>query len=242
MSKKYIAAIICLVLALTLVAPVFGATAAQPSAAAEKDSSAITAFRASYDGSPAHALVGRAIWYMKYGYMVYGHQKYPQTGYIDCSNFVSLVYKDFGYQVTSAARKYNTVGQRVNGVYVCHKKGSTTRHILCGTENLRPGDIFTFWKTDSNGKRYIGHVAIYIGKLNGKPTIIHTVKGYPTAIGTTNDFTWWYGHRFNDVRRVLGNSAYRPGTKYSDNGPVIPNRYQMKSGPVVKPPSLPQGF
>lgn len=245
MSKKYIATIISLVLALTLLFPVAGTLAAQPSAAAtatEKDSSTVAAFRAGYDRSPAQALVGRAIWYMKYGHMVYGHPKYPQTGYIDCSNFVSLVYKDFGYQITSAARKYNTVGQRVNGVYVGHKKGSSTRHILYGTENLQPGDIFTFWKTDSKGKRYIGHVAIYMGELNGKPTIIHTVKGHPTAIGITNDFTWWYGHHFNDVRRVLSSSAYRPGTKYTDNGPVIPNRYQMKPGPVVMPSSLSRGF
>jgi cell wall-associated NlpC family hydrolase len=206
------------------------------------DLPAVEAFREIYNDSPAHALVARAIWYMKYGYMVYGHQKYWDTGYIDCSNFVSLVYKDFGYNITSAARKYNTVGTAVSGVYAKRQPGSSKKYMLAGTEKLKPGDIITFWKEDSNGKRYIGHVAIYMGKLNGKPTIIHTVKGYPTAIGTTDSFTYWYGEHFNGVRRVLSSSAYSPKTKYSDNGPVIPAKYQMKTGPVIMPAKLPGGF
>jgi hypothetical protein len=69
------------------------------------------AFRANYT-IVGPAMVERAVWYMENGYMVYGHTKYAATGYIDCSNFVSLVIiKIFGYSVTSAARNYNTVGQ-----------------------------------------------------------------------------------------------------------------------------------
>ncbi|HBQ25864.1 MAG TPA: hypothetical protein DD791_05685 [Syntrophomonas sp.] len=199
-------------------------------------------FREIYNNSPAHALVGRAIWYMNYGYMVYGHKKYWDTGYIDCSNFVSLVYKDFGYEITSAARKYNTVGRAVSGVYSKRQPGSTKKYMLVGIDNLKPGDILTFWKEDSTGKRYIGHVAIYMGKLDGKPTIIHTVKGYPTAIGITTSFAYWYGEHFNGARRVLGTAAYSSKASYSATGPVIPAKYQMIPGRVIMPGYLPNGF
>ncbi len=202
----------------------------------------VKAFREIYNNSPAHALVGRAIWYMNYGYMVYGHKKYWDTGYIDCSNFVSLVYKDFGYNITSAARKYNTVGRTVSGVYSKRQPGSTKKYMLVGVDKLKPGDILTFWKEDSAGKRYIGHVAIYMGKLDGKPTIIHTVKGYPTAIGITTSFTYWYGEHFNGARRVLGTAAYSSKTTYSDTGPVIPAKYQMTPGRVIMPGYLLNGF
>ncbi len=206
------------------------------------DTSLVKAFRASYKDSPAQALVARAIWYMKYGYMVYGHSKYATSGYIDCSNFVSLVYKDFGYSITSAARKYNTVGQKVSGVYAKRQAGSSTKYTLVGVDKLKPGDIFTFWKEDSDGNRYIGHVAIYMGKLNGKPAIIHTCKGNPTAIGITTSFTYWYGQHLAGVRRVLPSSAYSSGTSYKATGPVIPAVYKMTPGPVILPGNLPQGF
>ncbi len=202
----------------------------------------VKAFREIYNDSPAHALVGRAIWYMNYGYMVYGHKKYWDTGYIDCSNFVSLVYKDFGYTITSAARKYNTVGKPISGVYSKLQPGSTKKYMLARIDKLKPGDILTFWKEDSKGERYISHVALYMGKLNGKPTVIHTVKGYPTAIGITTSFTYWYGEHFNGARRVLGTSAYSSKTAYSDKKPVIPAKYQMTPGPVIMPGYLPSGF
>ena len=202
----------------------------------------VKAFREIYNDSPAQALVGRAIWYMNYGYMVYGHKKYWDTGYIDCSNFVSLVYKDFGYNITSAARKYNTVGRPVSGVYSKRQPGSTKKYMLVGVDKLKPGDILTFWKEDSTGKRYIGHVAIYMGKLNGKPTIIHTVKGYPTAIGITTSFTYWYGEHFNGARRVLGTAAYSSKTAYKATRPVIPAKYQMTPGSVIMPGYLNNGF
>lgn len=246
MKKKALAVITIFVLTLGLMTtpcPVKEKDAALAASVDTRlDLAAVKAFRSTYNNSPAHALVGRAVWYMNYGYMVYGHKKYWDTGYIDCSNFVSLVYKDFGYNITSAARKYNSVGQAVNGVYVKHQSGSRTKYVLMGTDKLKPGDIFTFWKVDSQGKRYIGHVAIYMGMLNGKPTIIHTVKGYPTAIGVTNSFTYWYGEHFNGVRRVLKTSAYSPGTSYTDKGPVIPAKYQMKPGRVIMPASLSKGF
>lgn len=206
------------------------------------DSTTMAAFRAAFDNSPAQALVARAIWYMKYGYMVYGHTKYPTTGYIDCSNFVSLVYKDFGYSITSAARKYNTVGRAVSGVYSKKQTGSTKKYMLVGVDKLKPGDIMTFWKEDSSGNRYIGHVAIYMGKLNNKPAIIQTCKGNPSAIGITTSFTYWYGEHFAGARRVLSGSAYQPGASYQDLGPVIPAKYQMSIGAVIMPQDLSQGF
>lgn len=192
----------------------------------------VDAFRSQYNGSESQALVERAIWYMENGYMIYGHSKYYKSGLIDCSNFVSLVYKDFGYNVTSAARKYGSVGKKVSGV---SKKKVNGKYVLTGVDKLRPGDIFTFWKTE-NGKRYIGHVALYMGKINGKPCIIQTVKGHPTAIGITDNFSWWYGEHLNDVRRVLPDESLNPNYPYTVSAPVIPSVYKLKpQKPIVMP-------
>lgn len=202
----------------------------------------VDSLRASYDGSFAQALVGRAIWYMEYGFMKYGHSKYPTTGYIDCSNFVSLVYKDFGYSITSAAKNYNTVGVKVEGVYAQKIPGSS-KYTLVGVEKLKPGDIFTFWNNDAPARTHIGHVAIYMGLVNGKPCIINTCDGNPTAIGIINDFSYWYGSSLIEVRRVLPDSAYVPGGKINDKGPVIPTKYQIKlDKPIIMPKNLPTGF
>jgi len=202
----------------------------------------VDAFRAIYNGSEAHALVGRAIWYMEYGFMKYGHSKYASTGYIDCSNFVSLVYKDFGYSITSAAKNYNQVGVKVEGVYAEKIPGST-KYTLVGVEKLKPGDIFTFWNSDEPARTHIGHVAIYMGVINGKPCIINTCKGRPTAIGIINDFSYWYGANLIEVRRVLPASAYERNGKYTDNGPVIPAQYQIKPDrPIIMPKDLSVGF
>jgi hypothetical protein len=191
----------------------------------------INSFREDFDGSLAQTIVGRAIWYMEYGYMVYGSTKYPTTGYIDCSNFVSLVYKDFGYSVTSTARNYDNVGTTVYGVYV--RNG-----VLKGADKLKPGDILTFQRTD-----YISHVAIYIGNFNGKPCFIGTTKGYSTAVGIVSGFNNWYGTQFHSVQRVLPASAYKTGGKIKDKGPVIPARYAMKpTKTITLPKNLSTGF
>ena len=191
----------------------------------------VDSLRTSFNDSLAQNLVGRAIWYMEYGYMVYGHSKYPTTGYIDCSNFVSLVYKDFGYSITSAARNYDQVGVKVPGVSV--KNGT-----LVGADKLKPGDILTFQRTN-----YISHVAMYIGNVNGKPCFIGTTTGYPTAIGIVTGFNNWYGTQFHDVRRVLPASAYVVGSKITDKGPVIPAKYRIKPDkPIIMPNNLPTGF
>ncbi|PKM76088.1 MAG: hypothetical protein CVU90_14295 [Firmicutes bacterium HGW-Firmicutes-15] len=202
----------------------------------------VDSLRANYDGSLAQTLVGRAIWYMEYGFMKYGHTKYPTTGYIDCSNFVSLVYKDFGYSITSAAKDYNKVGVKVEGVYAKKIPGSS-KYTLVGVEKLKPGDIFTFWNNDAPARTHIGHVAIYMGLVNGKPCIINTCKGNPTAIGIINDFSYWYGSSLIEVRRVLPDSAFVPGGIISDKGPVIPAMYQIKPDrPIIMPKNLSTGF
>ncbi|MGE5380543.1 MAG: hypothetical protein ACM3NT_05690, partial [Methylocystaceae bacterium] len=159
-----------------------------------------------------------------------------------CSNFVSLVYKDFGYTVTSTARKYNTVGTKVEGVY--SEKLSTGKWTLVGVDKLRPGDIFTFWATDSNGAKYISHVALYMGVVNGKPCIINTAKDHPTAIGIINGFSYWYGEQLYEVRRVLPDSAYTPhNSSVKLSSPVIPAVYQLKpQNPIVMPKDLAVGF
>jgi peptidoglycan hydrolase-like protein with peptidoglycan-binding domain len=202
----------------------------------------VDSFRADFDGSLAQTLVGRAIWYMEYGYMKYGHTKYASTGYIDCSNFVSLVYKDFGYSITSAAKNYGSVGVKVQGVYAKKIPGSS-KYALTGIENLKPGDIFTFWNSDAPARTHIGHVAIYMGKINGKPCIINTCKGNPTAIGIINDFSYWYGSSLIEVRRVLPASAFIKGNKITFQGPVIPAIYQIRPDkPIVMPKDLAAGF
>lgn len=202
----------------------------------------VDAFRAKFDGSPAQTLVGRAIWYMENGYMKYGHSKYASTGYIDCSNFVSLVYKDFGYSITSAAKNYGSVGVKVKGVSAEKIPGSS-KYRLVGTDKLKPGDIFTYWNSDAPARTHIGHVAIYMGMVNGKPCIINTCQGRPTAIGIIDSFDYWYGSSLIEVRRVLPASAFVPGNKITDNGPVIPAKYQIKPDkPIVLPKYLPKGF
>lgn len=198
---------------------------------ADTGSAIVNTFRNNFDGSLAETIVGRAIWYMEYGNIVYGHTKYASTGYCDCSQFVSMVYKDFGYSITSASRKYNQVGVQVPGVYC--RNGT-----IVGVDKLKPGDIFTFWKTN-----HIGHVAMYIGQINGKPCIIGTCPGYPTAIGMINSWSGWYGKSLYQVRRVLPDSAYAPGGKISNRGPVIPAKYRMRPlRPLVLPKDLTAGF
>ena len=54
----------------------------------------VDSFRASFDGSLAQTLVGRAIWYMEYGFIKYGHSKYATTGYSDCLTLYPWFYKD----------------------------------------------------------------------------------------------------------------------------------------------------
>lgn len=202
----------------------------------------VDAFRANYKGSLAEALVGRAIWYMEYGFMKYGHSKYASSGYIDCSNFVSLVYKDFGYSITSAAKNYDKVGVKVEGVYAEKIPGSS-KYTLKGVEKLKPGDIFTFWNSDAPARTHIGHVAIYMGKINGKPCIINTCSGRPTAIGIIDSFAYWYGSSLIEVRRVLPSSAFVPGAKITLSKPVIPAVYQIKPDkPIILPQYLRTGF
>lgn len=248
MQKKLIPALLTLIFVLSLVT-VFnpGVSAATSSstyiqrykanypAYTQHERPIVKAFQAQDNGSLANDIVARAIWYMENGYMIYGHSKYPSTGFIDCSNFVSLVYKDFGYQITSAARKYNTVGTKVSGVYAKKQPGSS-KYTLVGVDNLKPGDIFTFWKTDSDGSRYIGHVAIYMGKINGQPAIIQTIEGRPTAIGISNSFSYWYGEHFAGARRVLPDSAQQAQRQQTPPPPVIPAVYQLPpQNPIIMP-------
>lgn len=207
------------------------AIAATSSTGKVNSNAIITALRANYDGSLASAIVGRSIWYMEYGYIKYGHTKYATTGYCDCSQFLSMVYKDFGYSITSASRNYDKVGVPVNGVYV--KKGK-----LVGVEKLKPGDIFTFQRTD-----HITHVAMFIGVYGGKPCFIGTTEGYPTAIGIVSGFNNWYGDQFHGVRRVLTDKDYIAGGKIKDRGPVIPDVYQIQpTQSIIMPKKLPTGF
>ena len=180
----------------------------------------VNSFFDNYKDTLGQKLIKRAIWYMENGYMVYGHSNYAKDGRIDCSNFVSMVYKDFGFDITTSARKYNQVGKKVSGVY-SQKIPGTSKYKLVGVDKLWVGDILLFWNTDSSGNRYISHVALYMGKINGKPCIIHTVSNRPTAIGITNSFTYWYGQHFQEARRIF------PVARYKARAPIIPAKYQL---------------
>ncbi|MGE5654613.1 MAG: hypothetical protein ACM3ZQ_10215, partial [Bacillota bacterium] len=173
-----------------------------------RDQKIVDQFRAREDNSAASKLVERAIWYMEHGYMVYGHQYkgYKDYGIVDCSNFVSLVYGDLGYNITTTARNYGSVGTRVNGVYstvVGKSYSGRSLYGLAGMDNLKVGDILTWWAKDSNGNKYISHTAIYMGIFDGKPAVIGTTSDRPTAIGIVTDFRYWWGENFDQARRVL---------------------------------------
>lgn len=238
--KKIIAFALGVTMSLTSYAPI-------ASAAPLTTSEAITKFNKYYDsykkdelvkvdqyrekystikGSLADQLVERTFWYMHNGYMVYGsgRKAYANTGIVDCSNFVSLVYNDFGYVIPTAVREYGSVGKQITGVSA-KKVGSYWS--LQGTENLRPGDILTWYKLDSGGNKYISHAAIYMGMLNGQPAVIGTrSSGNPTAIGIVNDFRFWWGSNFYQARRVLPDKAWVPGEVipgHEGRSPVIPS-------------------
>jgi hypothetical protein len=179
---------------------------------------------------------------MEYGYMKYGHTKYAATGYIDCSNFVSWYTKISDIPLSSAAKDYGSVGGKGWGVYAEKTPGSS-KYTLVGIEKLKPGDIFTFWNSDEPAGTHIGHVAIYMGVVNGKPCIINTCSGRPTAIGIVNSFSYWYGSSLIEVRRVLPASAYVKGNTITDLGPVLPEIYQIKPDrPIIMPKNLFTGF
>ncbi|WP_176720433.1 SH3 domain-containing protein [Desulfuribacillus stibiiarsenatis] len=200
----------------------------------------IKEFERQYDGSLAHQVVARAIWYMENGYTVYETAKYADTGKIDCSNYTKLVYGDFGINITSVSRQYNQVGTKVAGVsstIVGKSASGQTLYGIKGIENLRPGDILTYWGGTADNK-YISHVAIYLGVINGKPAVINTVKDRPTALGIVNNFSFYYGEKFLEARRVLPSDAWNPaaGSKYSATSPVIPTSYVLPpQKPIIMP-------
>ena len=90
------------------------------------------------------AVVAFALQYVGCPY-VYGGNSL--TNGTDCSGFTSLVYANFGYSLNRVSSD-----QQYNGIAVT-------------LDQLEPGDILLY----SNGGRYIGHAALYIG--NGQ--VVH---------------------------------------------------------------------
>ena len=86
------------------------------------------------------------------------------TNGTDCSGFTKLVYANFGIDLVY----WDPPGQSIQG----HK---------IDISQIKPGDLLFY----SNSKRYIGHVAIYIG--NGK--IVHA------ASETYGICVWDYNYR-----------------------------------------------
>ena len=199
-------------------------------------------YRAAYKhikGSLADQIVERAIWYMEHGYTVYGtgRNSYHSHGVVDCSEFTKLVFGDFGFQLTGAVKKYDRVGEKVEGVYPVEEDGSWR---LEGVDHLRPGDICTWWRQRSDGSKFVNHVAIYMGQLNGKPAVIGTYGyGSPTALGIVTRFKNWWGKHFYTAQRVLPEGSWTPGyviPGHEDRGPVIPQQYILPpQKPIVMP-------
>lgn len=256
LSKKVMLQVAALCTVTTLMLPVVGAeasiTAYTPSQALQnykkymasytkQDVPVVESFRSQYDGSLGDKVVARAIWYMKYGSMVYNHKKYPVTGQIDCSNFTQLVYGDFGYKITSASRNYTGVGTRISGIYAKNDPGKN-RYAIVGLSKMKPGDIVAFWDSTRD---HIGHVAIYMGVIDGHPRVIGTSDGHPTAIGIDDLENSWMGGRIHSVRRLLPSDAWTPsaGAKYNAKAPTIPTKYFLQpQTKVIMPSNLQYGF
>jgi hypothetical protein len=200
---------------------------------------------ASLKGTLAYQVVERAIWYMENGYFIYGHgsKAYGKYGYEDCSGFTSLVYGDFGYNITETSKSYDSVGTKVAGV---GKKQVNGKWQLTGIQNLRIGDILTWQETD-----HISHVAIYMGtNREGQPVVIGTRgDGNPTALGTVDSWSYWWGEKFKSARRVLPDSALSGMAGKTEKAPVIPQSYVLppqkkladwKNGSSQQPQPTPQ--
>ncbi|WP_081417151.1 NlpC/P60 family protein [Paenibacillus sp. Soil522] len=176
---------------------------------------------ASLKGTLAYRVIERAIWYMENGYFIYGHgyKAYGKYGYEDCSGFTSLVFGDFGYSITESSGSYDSVGTKVAGV---GKKKVDGKWQLTGTQNLRIGDILTWQQSD-----HISHVAIYMGTNRaGQPVVIGTRgEGNPTALGTVDSWSYWWGEKFHSARRVLPNAALSGMAGKTEKPPVIPQSY-----------------
>ncbi|MEH7331962.1 hypothetical protein V7161_04940 [Neobacillus drentensis] len=191
-------------------------------------------------GSLADQVVERAIWYMHHGYTVYGngYNSYHSHGVLDCSGFAKLVFGDFGFKLSGVSKKYESIeiGRRVEGV---HPKLVGSYWGLEGVENLRLGDILTWWKERADGTYFIGHVGIFMGQIDGKPTVICTATGAPTAIGIISKYKHWYGKHFYNAQRILPEGSWTPGLKISghkDKGPVIPKSYVLPpQNPIIMP-------
>ncbi|MFB4475408.1 hypothetical protein ACDI16_21265 [Oceanobacillus caeni] len=197
----------------------------------------------SIKNSLADKIIERAIWYMENGYTVYGHGliSYHTHGIVDCSEFTRLVYGDFNFPITDVAKDYDLVGTPIEGVKPVKKENGTWG--LKGIENLMPGDILTWWDVDGNGKKFISHVAIYMGELNGQPAVIGTADGNPTAIGIVNNFNHWYGSNFYSAQRLLPEGAWSPNKTFANHiekEPVIPENYTLPPQKKVTIPKVPE--
>ncbi len=201
----------------------------------------VAKYRESYKhikGSLADQVIERAIWYMEHGYTVYGHglNSYHSDGVVDCSGFTKLVFGDFSFELTGVCKKYADIGNKIENVYT---KRVDLSWSLDGVENLRPADILTWWKGTSERDSYIGHVGIYIGQLDGKPAVISTTAGTPTAIGIVSSFKRWYGKHFYNAQRILPEGSWSSQIMivgHDDKGPIIPKQYVL---PPQKPIELP---
>ncbi|WP_139489846.1 NlpC/P60 family protein [Brevibacillus dissolubilis] len=194
----------------------------------------------SIKGSLADQIMERAFWYMENGYAVYGHgwNSYPEEGIIDCSSYTRLVFGDFGYNMTNASVEYDNVGYKITGVSSAYENGAWK---LKGTENLRPGDILTWYAVNSSGQKYISHVAIFIGMLNGQPAVIGTTESNATTLGIVNDFRYWYGSNFHSAQRVLPKEAWTAGKVipgHEAKAPVIPKSYVLKPQKSITMPVI----
>lgn len=206
-------------------------------------------------GTLAYAVIEQSIWYMHHGYAIYGSgtQSYPAYGILNCSEFTQRVFADFNFPISESTKNYESVGELVEGVYgttMVYPNGKTYYTLNEeAKEILQLGDILVFAKDST-----ISHTAIFMGYLLDEelgleaPAFIGTrnqSKHNPTALGIETDWRYSWGQNIHQVRRVLPEGSFTPGTLlpgHDQQWPVIPASYvlppQME---VVMPTNLYSG-
>ncbi|MCL6516989.1 NlpC/P60 family protein [Alicyclobacillus sp.] len=165
--------------------------------------SGATTAPSTYDGQPLPAnltpqqrkLLEAAISQIGVPYW-WGHQV-PGVGF-DCSNFTAWCYKQIGISISSSSRT-----QRYSvGTPVPMTADDKFSHLQPGDlmffrNSMDPGDGSVGQPTSGGG----GHVAIYVGMINGQPWLVQEGGGHGKV--TYQPVTGWFLTDFVYARRVL---------------------------------------
>jgi cell wall-associated NlpC family hydrolase len=100
----------------------------------------------------------------------------PKTGF-DCSGFVTYVMKQHGVSLPRTSSEMYGKGRAIS------------------VKELQPGDL-VFYDTNSNGRKDVSHVAIYVGSN----TMIHSASKKVEYDSLSNS---WWNKRFVGAKRIL---------------------------------------